>query len=79
VSRQYASTKKLSTLLNDSVPDRSITLVRVLDYGTLKTFVATPDDSSLTVGKKIERLRTFMCHCNDMGWCEINPATKVQR
>jgi len=58
---------------------RAITKVRALDYATLKAFVAKLTDSSLTVGKKIERLRTFIRHCNDMGWIDSNPATKIKK
>jgi integrase len=58
---------------------RSLTTVRVLDYAMLHAFVSTLTDAPSTVGKKIERLRTFIRHCHDMGWCESNPATKLKK
>jgi site-specific recombinase XerD len=58
---------------------RAITSVRALDYATLYAFVGTLMDAPSTVGKKIERLRTFIRHCEDMGWCENNPARKIKK
>ncbi len=58
---------------------RSISTVRALDLATLKNFVGSLPDSPLTVGKKIERLRTFLRHCSDMDWCDGNPATKIKK
>lgn len=59
---------------------RSITTVRALaDFATLKKFIDTLSDSALTKGKKVERLRTFFRHCEDMGWCESNPARKIKK
>jgi len=58
---------------------RSISTIRALaDFATLKKFVDTLSDSALTKGKKIERLRTFVRHCEDMGWCDNNPARKIK-
>ena len=59
---------------------RSITTIRALaDFATLKKFVESLSDSALTKGKKIERLRTFIRHCEDMGWCDNNPARKIKK
>jgi integrase len=58
---------------------RSITTVRALDLQTLKAFIDTLDDSPRTVGKKIERLRTFIRHCEELEWCDSNPARKIKK
>lgn len=77
-----SSTKKYKELLTALVKfcdDRAITAVRALDLPVLKKFVETFADSTLVQGKKIERLRTFMRHCEDMGWIDNNPATKIKK
>jgi site-specific recombinase XerD len=58
---------------------RDITTVRSLDFPTIKGYVRDLTDSTLTVGKKIERLRTFFVFCHDEGWCDSNPATKIKK
>jgi site-specific recombinase XerD len=58
---------------------RDITQVRALDFSTVKGYVRDLTDSTLTVGKKIERLRTFFAFCSDEGWCDSNPATKIKK
>ena len=58
---------------------RAITNVRALDVVAVKKFVDTFTDSTLVQGKKIERLRTFFRHCEDMGWIENNPAKKIKK
>jgi integrase len=80
--RKLKSTRKYSEVLNPLLQfcfGRAVTTVRALDLPTLRKFVGTLEDSSLTVGKKIERLRTFIRHCNEMGWIENNPATKIKK
>jgi hypothetical protein len=71
--------REMLAQLDSFCESRAITTVRALDYATLLKFVGTLEDSSLTIGKKIERLRTFMRHCNDMGWIDSNPATKIKK
>ena len=59
---------------------RGITTVRALsDLPTLKKYVASIPDSPRTVGRKIEHLRSFLRYCEDMGWCDHNPATKIKK
>jgi integrase/recombinase XerD len=58
---------------------RDITQVRALDFPTVKGYVRDLTDSTLTIGKKIERLRTFFAFCQDEGWCDSNPATKIKK
>lgn len=77
-----SSTKKYKELLAALVKfcdDRAISTVRALDLPVLKKFVETFADSTLVQGKKIERLRTFMRQCEDMGWIDNNPATKIKK
>jgi site-specific recombinase XerD len=74
--------KKYKELLNALLKfceGRAITNVRALDVVTIKKFVDTFTESTLVQSKKIERLRTFFRHCEDMGWCESNPATKIKK
>jgi site-specific recombinase XerD len=58
---------------------RAITSVRAVDFPATKKFIDELDDSSLTKGKKIERLRTFFRYCEDMEWCDFNPALKIKK
>jgi integrase len=77
-----SGTKKYKELLNALLQfceDRAITTIRALDLPVLKKFVGTFTDSSLVQGKKIERLRTFMRYCEDMGWIDSNPAKKIKK
>jgi site-specific recombinase XerD len=59
---------------------KDITTVRALaDLQTLKYFVAVQSDSPRTLGKKIERLRTFLRYCEELAWCTSNPALKIKK
>jgi site-specific recombinase XerD len=59
---------------------KDITTVRALaDLETLKKYVASLNDSALTTGKKIERIRTFFQHCEELDWCDSNPAKKIKK
>jgi integrase/recombinase XerD len=59
---------------------QGISTVRALaDLETLKKFIAIQTDSPRTLGKKIERIRTFFRYCEDLDWCEKNPANKIKR
>jgi site-specific recombinase XerD len=59
--------------------NRAITTVRALDLAAVRTFVAGWQESSLVQSKKIERLRTFLRYCQEEGWCDSNPATKIKK
>jgi site-specific recombinase XerD len=59
---------------------KDISTVRALaDLETLKKFVSIQADSPRTLGKKIERVRTFLRHCEELGWCASNPALKIKK
>jgi site-specific recombinase XerD len=59
---------------------RGISTVRALfKLETLKKYVAGLSDSALTVGKKIERLRTFNKFCEELEWCSNNPAKLIKK
>ncbi len=57
---------------------RDITQVRALDFSTVKGYVRDLTDSTLTIGKKIERLDVLRLLLNE-GWCDSNPATKIKK
>jgi integrase/recombinase XerD len=59
--------------------NRAITTVRALDTAAVRTFMHSWKESSLVQGKKIERLRTFFRYCEEQGWIENNPATKIKK
>ena len=59
---------------------QGISTVRaLLTVENLKKFVGTLPNSSLTIGKKIEQLRTFNTFCVDLDWCGKNVARKVKK
>ena len=59
---------------------RDISTVRALfKLETLKKYVAQLPDSALTVGKKIERLRTFNKFCEELEWCSKNTAKLIKK
>jgi len=59
---------------------KGISTVRALfKLETLKKYVAQLPDSALTVGKKIERLRTFNKFCEELEWCSKNPAKLIKK
>jgi site-specific recombinase XerD len=58
---------------------RGVSKVRGIDLALLRQYVQTLRDSGITLSKKIERLRTYGRFCEEMGWTEKVPATKLKK
>ena len=59
---------------------KGISTVRaLLTVENLKKFVGTLNNSSLTIGKKVEQLRAFNTFCFDLEWCDKNVGKKVKK
>ena len=80
--QEIKSTKKYSEVLNPLTvycDARAITTIRALDLQTIRVFLDSLGDSARTKGKKIERLRAFFRHCEELDWCDSNPALKLKK
>jgi site-specific recombinase XerD len=66
--------------LSEWAANNGISTVRaLLTVENLKKHVATLTNSPLTLGKKIEQLRTFNTFCLDLEWCDRNIGKKVKK
>jgi integrase/recombinase XerD len=59
--------------------NRGVSRLRSVLLADVEVFRNQLENSPLTVGKKVERLRTFFRYCLDREWCDRNPALKVKK